>query len=79
MLQAVLVRANSAEEVGYWMEKYLECGCAYALDGDKNFIQKNKDYPTLLYFPFTDEKSYGQFVRKAAIEGAVVKEIFTNE
>ena len=76
-MPCVCLRVNNSDEAAYWAGQYESiCGTLYGISIDKWRLEMTrKSYPMLLYFPFIENKDYGRFMRKAAKEGSIVKEI----
>ena len=78
-MDVVWILAHDAEEAGYWAAQYEAInGDTYGLDIEKWRLIR-KEYPLLLYLPFPYGKDYGRFMRKAAKEATIIKEVNTNE
>lgn len=74
-MAVVWILVHDAEEAGYWAAQYEAInGDTYGLDVE-NWRLIRKDYPLLLYFPFPYGKDYGRFMRKAAKEATIIKDI----
>ena len=74
-MAVVWILARDSEEAGYWAAQYEAInGSSYGIDVEKWRVTR-KEYPLLLYFPFPYGKEYGRFMRKAAKEATIVKEI----
>ena len=73
-MPCVILMIHDADEAGYWAGQYeLTCGTLYGIDYDEwRLSMVKKQYPMQLYFPFTDKKAYGRFMREASREGTVV-------
>ena len=78
-MPCVYLMVNDSEEAAYWASQYESInGDTYGLDIEK-WRLIHRDYPLLLYFPFPNAKDYGRFMRKAAKEATIIKEINENE
>ena len=73
----IWMKIENAEEAGYWAGQYEAAnGTLYGIDYDTWRLSMTKmGYPMLLYFPFPEGKAYGRFMRKAAKEGTIIKEV----
>ena len=72
-MAVVWVLVHDSDEAGYWASQYEAVnGDTYGIEVDK-WRLIHKDYPMLLCFQFPYGKDYGQFMRKAAKEGTIIK------
>ena len=79
-MACVYLKVADADESAYWASQYENiCGTLYGIDFEEwRLSMTRKTYPMLLYFPFAFGKEYGRFMRKAAKEATVIKEINQN-
>ena len=78
-MACVWLKVSNSDEAGYWAAQYEAInGDTYGLNVDM-WRLIHKDYPLLLYFPFPYGKDYGRFMRKAAKEAEIIKEVNKNE
>lgn len=74
-MAAVWILVHDSDEARYWALQYEAISSkTYYMDIEKWCVLK-RDYPVVLYFPFPYGKEYGRFMRKAAKEATIVKEV----
>lgn len=80
-MNCVWLEIHDGEEAGYWADQYKKVnGALYKVDYESwRLSMTRRDYPALLYFPFPNGKDYGRFMRKAAKEATIVKNINKEE
>ncbi len=72
---SIYIQAEDAEDAAYWAGLYAYYnGTSYAIDTDQWRLAK-KEYPVLWYFVFEENTEYGRFMREAAKDGKILREI----
>ena len=73
----VWIQVENAEDAGYWASEYESAtSTLYRIDFEAwRLSMTKKRYPMLLFFPFPEGKAYGRFMRKAAKEADIVKDV----